>query len=245
MGLGQLKKMTLTAYADIGFATKIPGIDPYTVLINPETYSLSYSQQVNDTSAQGNSMPSISYNRGNTQTMNFKFLFDGTGVIKTGDGGLLSGLASGLAIPGVNATTLDVATELGKFKKVVYDFYGDTHQQPYVQIQWGLLLYNCVLTNMNITFKLFKPDGTPLRAEADCTFTSAIDEEKLNALMDKQSPDLTHIRTVKEGDTLSLMCYREYGDSKYYYQVAQFNNLIDFKNLIPGTKLLFPPVTKN
>lgn len=242
MSLGQLVKMTLTAYPDIKFSAPIPGVDPYTVLINPETYSLSYSQQINEQNAQGSSMPAISYNSGNNQTMNFKFLFDGTGVIKTGDGGLLSGLASGLAIPGVNATTLDVATELAKFKKVVYDFYGETHQQPYVQIKWGVLLYNCVLQSMNITFKLFKPDGTPLRAEANCTFTSAIDPDKLNAITNKQSPDLTKMRTVKEGDTLSLMCFREYGDSKYYYQVAQFNNLTDFKKLTPGIKLLFPPV---
>jgi hypothetical protein len=245
MSIGKLQKMTLTPYPDITFGAPIPGIDPYTVLINPETYSLTYSQAINVEAPQGKSLPVISYNRGNTQTMNFKFLFDGTGVIKTGDGGLLSGLASGIAIPGKNATISDVATQLAKFKKVVYDFYGDKHQPPYVQIKWGVLLYNCLLTQMNITFKLFKPDGTPLRAEADCTFTSAIELKKLIALMDKKSPDLTHVRTVKEGDTLSLMCYREYGDSEYYYQIAQFNNLIDFKNLIPGTNLLFPPVIIN
>lgn len=242
MSIGKLQKMTLTPYPDIKFGVPIPGIDPYTVLINPETYSLTFSQQINEVGAQGTSLPSISYNRGNTQTMNFKFLFDGTGVIKTGDGGLLSGLASGIAIPGVNATTLDVATELGKFKKVVYDFYGESHQQPFVQIKWGVLLYNCVLTQMNVTFKLFKPDGTPLRAEADCTFTSSIDPEKVIALMDKKSPDLTHVRTVKEGDTLPLLCFREYGDSKYYFQIAEFNHLLDFKNLTPGVKISFPPI---
>lgn len=242
MSTSKLPKMTLTPYPDIKFSAPIPGIDPYTVLINPETYSLTYSQEINQETPQGKSLPVISYNRGNTQTMNFKFLFDGTGVIKTGDGGLLSGLASGIAIPGVDATTLDVATEIGKFKKVVYDFYGKEHQPPYVQIKWGVLLYNCLLTQMNITFKLFKPDGTPLRAEADCTFTSAIELEKLIALMDKKSPDLTHILTVKEGDTLPLMCFREYGDSKYYYQVAEFNHLLDFKTLTPGLKLSFPPL---
>ncbi len=243
MKLGQLQKMTLTAYQDNTFTPdkKLPGVEPYTVLINPETYALSYSLQMDPRSAQGSSVPIIKYNKGNLQTLNFKFLFDGTGVIKTGDGGLLSGLA----IPGVNATTLDVAAELAKFKKVVYDYQGKIHQPPYVQIQWGVLSYNCVLSRMNITFKLFKPDGTPLRAEADCTFMGVVDEKKLTALMDKKSPDLTHVRTVKEGDTLSLMCYREYGDSKYYYQVAQFNGLTDFKSLIPGTQLLFPPVVNN
>lgn len=245
MSLGQLQKMTLVAYSDNTFSAdkKLP-VDPYVVLINPETYALSYSLSLNDTSAQGSSVPVVGYNKGNLQTLNFKFLFDGTGVIKSNDVGILSGLASGLAIPGVNALTLDVAAELGKFKKVVYDYQGTSHQPPYVQIRWGVLSYNCVLTRMNITFKLFKPDGSPLRAEADCTFTGVIDEKKLTALMNKQSPDISHIKTVIDGDTLPLMCYKEYGDSKYYYQVAQFNGLTNFKQLIPGTKLVFPPVAK-
>jgi len=40
------------------------------------------------------------------------------------------------------------------------------------------------------------------------------------------------------------MCYKEYGDSKYYYQVAQYNGLTDFKKLTAGTKIIFPPIAK-
>jgi phage tail protein X len=72
-----------------------------------------------------------------------------------------------------------------------------------------------------------------------------ISQAKLTALENKQSPDLTHIRTVIEGDTLPLLCYREYGDSKYYYQVAQVNGLTDFKKLPAGMKLAFPPIITN
>ena len=239
MSLGELKKMKLVAYTDISFSTKADGLD-YDVLINPESYALTYGTEVNQKSAQGSSESITSFSKRSAQSLTFKFLFDGTGVIKRGGGGLLSGLA----VPGLPADKPDVVQDFEKFKSVVYDYDGTTHQPRYVQLQWGPLLYNCQMTRMTLTFKLFNPDGTPLRAEADCTFQGVIDETKLAAIENRQSPDLTHIRTVIKGDTLPLMCYKEYGDSKYYYQVAQYNGLTDFKNLTAGTKIIFPPIAK-
>ncbi|MGN8069867.1 LysM peptidoglycan-binding domain-containing protein [Mucilaginibacter sp. SG564] len=239
MSLGELKKMKLVAYTDISFSTKADGLD-YDVLINPESYALTYGTEVSQKSAQGSSESITSFSKRSAQSLTFKFLFDGTGVIKRGGGGLLSGLA----VPGLPADKPDVVQDFEKFKSVVYDYDGTTHQPRYVQLQWGPLLYNCQMTRMTLTFKLFNPDGTPLRAEADCTFQGVIDETKLAAIENRQSPDLTHIRTVIEGDTLALMCYKEYGDSKYYYQVAQYNGLTDFKKLTAGTKIIFPPIAK-
>lgn len=240
--IGQLQKMLLVAYNDAAFSR--PTGDRYEVLINPESYALTYGTQSNAQAAQGSSEMVSSFNKRIPQTVSFKFLFDGTGVIKKPDG-VLTGLASGLAIPGVNAQPPDVTQDIANFKKVVYDYRSDTHQPPYVQLRWGVLLYNCKLTRMTLLFKLFKPDGTPLRAEADCTFEEVIDTERLAAIEGRQSPDLTRVRTVVEGDTLPLLCFREYGDSKYYYQVAAVNGLTDFKELVPGTKLIFPPLATN
>lgn len=241
MSLGQLQKMIVAGYKDDAFSQATG--KTYEVLINPESYSLAYGTESNSQTPQGSSEAKMKFNRRVPQNISFKFLFDGTGVIKK-DTGLLSGLASGLAIPGVNANPPDVAQDLANFKKVVYDYDPDTHQPPFVQLRWGLLLYNCRLTRMTVNFKLFKPDGTPLRAEADCSFEEVIDQKKLAAIENRQSPDLTHVRTVIEGDTLSLMCFKEYGDSKYYYKVAEANGLTDFKQLTPGTKLIFPPIAK-
>lgn len=242
MSAGQLEKMTLVGYEDHTFSDR-SGYQ-YTALINPESYSITYGTARNARSAQGSGEFISQFNNRLPQTLTFKFLFDATGVIKK-DQGILSGLTPAINVPGISINAPDLMQDLAAFKKVVYDFNGTTHQPPYVQLQWGVLLYNCKLTGMTINFKLFKPDGTPLRAEADCTFEGVIDEEKLAGIFNLSSPDLTHIRTVKEGDTLSLMCYREYGDSKYYYQVAQFNGLTDFKSLAPGMQLLFPPITNN
>jgi phage tail protein X len=243
MALGELKKMKLIAYTDAGFGNKVTGTDgktlDYDVLINPESYAITYETIVNIKMPPGSSLPVTTYNTQYPQSLNFKFLFDGTGVIKRG-----SGLLSGPAVPGLPTDKPSVVKDYEKFKSVVYNFDGKIHQPRFVQLQWGPLLYNCRLISMTLTFKLFNPDGTPLRAEADCTFQSVIDWPKQSANDGKTSPDLTYIRTVKEGDTLPLLCYREYGDSKYYYQVAQYNGLTDFKILTPGSTLVFPPFAK-
>ena len=58
----------------------------------------------------------------------------------------------------------------------------------------------------------------------------------------KSSPDLTHSRIVKNGDTLPLLTKEVYGTSAYYLRVAQVNKLDDFRNLTPGQELFFPPL---
>ena len=238
MSLGKLQKMKLVAYDNANFST--PSNLEYEVLINPESYSLSYGTEVNKISAMGSSESVTSFNKRSSQSLTFKFLFDGTGVVKGGAGSLLSGVA----VPGLPVDKPDVVQDFENFKQVVYSYNNGTHQPRYVQLNWGILLYNCQLTCMTVSFKLFKPDGTPIRAEADCTFQGVIDEEKLAKVEKRSSPDLTHLKTVREGDTLPLLCYREYGDSKYYNQVARVNGLTDLKQITPGMRLIFPPFAK-
>jgi len=233
MSLGELKKMKIIGYTDITFKKKTG--QEYEVIVNPENYSISYETIINGNDAQGSSLPLLQYNQQSSQILSFKFLFDGTGVLKKGN-------MAGVAVPGLPSKKPDVVKEIDDFKKAVYDFRSDNHQPPFVQLQWGPLLFNCVLTKMDISFKLFRPDGWPLRAEAQCTFRSAIDKNKMEEIKNKKSPDLTHSLVVAEGDTLPLLCYRQYGDSKYYYEVARFNGLTDIKQLTPGIKFLFPPL---
>ena len=52
----------------------------------------------------------------------------------------------------------------------------------------------------------------------------------------------SHRVLVKEGDTLPLLCHEIYGDAWYGPQVARFNHLADFRRLVPGTQLHFPPL---
>jgi len=109
---------------------------------------------------------------------------------------------------------------------------------------WGIFIFHGKLTDLEIAYSAFKPNGQPMRACARATFTESKNDKKRTSEEGKNSPDLTHIRVVKAGDTLPLMTHRIYGDFSYYLEVARVNNLKDYRNLAPGTSLSFPPLNK-
>jgi phage tail protein X len=242
MDSGSIEILTLVGYADDAFSQ--PTGNTYTALFNPESFTITHATQNTPRSGIGASEQQTTFNNRSPQVLSFKLLMDGTGIIPSSGGSAL-GSAVGSLTGGLASgnSPRDVTQDVDSLKQVVYGYDSTTHMPPYVQVRWGKVCFNAQLQSMTITYKLFRPDGTPLRAEADCSFQGVIDDQKLAALENKQSPDLTHVRTVMQGDTLSLICYREYGDSKYYYQVAKFNRLTDFKNLVPGTKIILPPIT--
>jgi phage tail protein X len=128
---------------------------------------------------------------------------------------------------------------------VVIDYKGDAHEPRHFKLVWGEnSIFKGRVTEVDITYKLFNADGTPIRATAKVTFKSSIEEEKRAAKEDKQSPDLTQLVTVKAGETLPLLCYRIYGGPQYYLQVAARNGLSNFRALKPGMSLTFPPIAR-
>jgi nucleoid-associated protein YgaU len=156
------------------------------------------------------------------QRLKFELLFDATG-----------------ALPDSPA---DLAAEIDTFLSVVYDFDGETHQPHFLQIYWGKLSFKARLTDLSLSYSLFSPEGQPLRARADVGFLQFIDSETLQREEAKSSPDMTHVVTVSNGDTLPLLCQRIYRDASYYPQVARANGLTHFRRLQPGTQLVFPPL---
>jgi hypothetical protein len=224
---GQLQKLKIIAYSDPEFNDKVDDGE-FNTLINPESYAFNYKIETEDEQAPGTSAAAVKFSKVLPEEMEFDFIFDSTG-----------------AIPGTSNTDNGVIDDVELLKKVVLQYDGDTHKPNYLKISWGTLLFKGCLTEMNITFKLFKPDGTPIRATAKSKFKGFVEDNLRVAKENAQSPDLTHIRTAKEGDNLPLMCHRIYGDSKYYMEVARVNNLVNFRSLSAGQKLIFPPIDKS
>jgi hypothetical protein len=223
-----LEKMTIIAYKDSKFTEQVG--DNFQVYINPERYTHTYGIDYKDEQAQGSNGPSPVFNKYKSDTVNFELVFDGTGVVPSPRPG--NSPASGNT----------VEKQIGQFKKLAFSYNGNIHRPNFLMLSWGTLLFKCVLTTLNLTYTLFMPDGTPLRAKATTTFIGFNDEVELALKANKSSPDLPHVLTVKAGDTLPLMCYDIYGSSAYYPQVAHINGLTNMRNLVEGTKLLFPPL---
>lgn len=247
-------KLIITAYKGAGEHKTLSNKpeDTYKALVNPETYSIQYQVVLNNRRVPGNAGSNPNYVYTPVPSMQFEFLFDASGVIPKpntlgiiGDipvVGAVAGAVSNIISP---AEKYDVMKEIEKFKHVLFSYHGEQHSPNKLFILWGKLVFDCQLTSLNLNFKLFKPDGTPIRATATASFSGFITDKLRVATQASSSPDLTHIRQVMEGDTLPLMTYKIYGDSSYYLEVARVNNLTNFRNLKVGDKIKFPPLNQS
>lgn len=242
---GALTKLKIDTYKDDTYSnsSKI-NTDAFEAFINPTSFSMTYKTKHNTDQAEGSSKASLGYIASPPSDLQLEFLFDGTGVTQANPGNKL-----------INT----IAEKLGKkdafIKKAVEqqitDFYnatgkldGTIHKPYNVVITWGDLHFKGILSEFTIDYKMFTNEGKALRAIGKAKFSESISKELAAKEENKQSPDLTHKRTVQDGDTLPLMTERIYGDPKYYLEVAKANGLVNFRQLKPGSELYFPPIEK-
>lgn len=216
-------KLTITAYSDAKFSSQVKSFE---VLINPEEYSHNYAIKYTNVSAPGTNGEALQFRVYGGETIGFTIWFDGSG-----------------AVPGSAATnSTSVDGQIKDFRDAVFPYDGQTHGPNYLELKWGTLLFKCVLTGLDFTYTLFSPDGMPVRASCKATFRRYASVQDLEKLAANSSPDMSHLVTVKAGDTLPLLCSRIYGSSTHYPEVARVNGLTSFRALAPGTQLLFPPL---
>jgi len=223
---GELTKLRIIGYSDEAFENEVSN-GVFETLINPEKYVFNYVTEQNEDQATGTSANSTRFNKKLPEAIDLDIVFDRTGAIKTS-----------------KVSDEGIIDDIEKFKDVVLKYIGENHQPNYLKVSWGTLLFKGKLTEMSIEFKLFRPDGVPIRAIAKIKLTGFVEDDLRVLLANDQSPDLTHLRTVKDGDTLPLMSYRIYGDSKYYLEVAKANGINNFRHLTIGQQLVFPPLEK-
>lgn len=234
----ELTKVKITAYKSAGFEeNKKLSSGEFTVVVNPEGYNRTYKIKYKEQQASGTRAQQMKFEKVEPEDIDFDFLFDKTGA--------LPGTFKAKDDAGIRQESKDgIWPDIEQFKKVVYDYKGEIHQPPFLIIQWGELLFKCVLKEMTISYKLFRPDGTPLRALIKAKFTATVENELRVRQQADKSPDITHKRIVQAGDTLPMLCYKVYEDPAYYMQVAKANNLAGFRSLQPGMQLIFPPIEK-
>lgn len=219
-------KMLIVGFNNPEFTIPSP-ILPFKAHVNPGSYTQSVQINYSGRQAPGTSGAANNYNHTEPKTLSFDFLLDRTGAL----GNLKTGVAG-------------VTPDIIHFKKLTLDYDGEIHRPRYIKLVWGSLLFNCQLQSLDVEHKMFSPQGLPLRAILKTKFVEFTENTRRNALENRSSPDLTHIRTVKEGDTLPLLTHRIYGDSRYYLEVARINGLTNFRQLEPGTEIVFPPINK-
>lgn len=233
-GLAEVTKLKIVAYEDVDFTTETG--EEFTVMYNPNTFSQSYTSVWVDETPQGGIAETQSYRRLKSKSVSFDFLFDGTSV------------------SGVGNTSIDLNPAVGEvgyvqeqiddFLEITQGLNSSTHEPNFLQLSWGTFIFNGVMSNATVTYKLFHSSGTPLRASINATFKQSVSRTEQAAEARRQSPDLTHFRLVKEGETLPLIAKKVYGDSRFYLEIARVNNINNFRKLKVGQKLVLPPIDK-
>lgn len=127
-----------------------------------------------------------------------------------------------------------------------YCFYmdGDIHEPGYLLVEWGKFNFECRLKSISVSYSKFDDQGVALRANLNTVFVADMPDAKRIKLENKKSPDITHSRTVLEGQTLTGLTKEVYGDAAQFLTVAEANGLDHFRKLKPGSRLHFPPLEK-
>jgi nucleoid-associated protein YgaU len=218
---GALERLLIKAYETPDYSGEPVG--EFQAYVNPGEITLAYEVEYDSAQGSGTTGSRMDFKKVKPGDLSLTLFLDGTGA---------------------NGRPADVQEKVEQFQATT-GYNGRIHRPNYLKVVWGTLpVRRCVLRRASIAYKLFKADGVPLRAVITATFTDTTDDQTRVALAQDQSADLTHVRIVAAGDTLPALCHRVYGDPFLYLSVARANGLDHFRNLAPGTRILFPPLEK-
>ncbi len=218
-----METLKFTAYSDAQYSSEIGS---HTVLLDPESMKFNKEIVYREDKQLGAIGGGSRFERYRPEILSFKFTIDCTGIVE-----------------GTKEKD-EVYKKIQEIEELLYGYNSDGHRPSYVVVQYLELLFKGQVKKMDVEYTLFSTSGNPLRATVNLTFCGFRCSEEERKKFHKQSPDMSRIVTVKEGETLPYLCYRIYGDSLLVRQVARFNNLNGFRSIPAGTELLFPPLKK-
>lgn len=231
MNFSNASKLKIKAYSKFEKGSLSGPRETYELQINPNTVNCTFAEKTKEggepTGATGDviAVKRPTYYK---ETIKFSFTIDATGA--------LPALADGAS------QNNGLGESIEKLKKATIYPIRSTHAPPYVHLTWGEISLKGLVSDFAITYNLFNSSGKPLRANITIGVTEVVDSEVESSKF--QSPDITRIPTIMEGQTLPNLCGEYYDDNRYYLRIAEVNKLPSFRRLQTGQRLLFPPIEK-
>ena len=207
-----LVKATIT---DLSHADTDPARKVVTVLFNPTDLSVDRSSQYATMPVPGLAMPILQYIRGESDILHLELFLD---RIDQG-----SDIEANL-VELQNFVTIDSAL----------------HAPPVVQFAWGQFAFTGVVTSLRQKMTLFSEDGRTLRARLTLTLRSYKSAEVQLRELKLSSPDRSHVRVLREGETLAHIAHEAYGDPRMWRPIADANGIERPRFVAPGTPLRIP-----
>lgn len=210
-----------------------------TVQYNPNSLSFEKPVHTAEISIPGLDSPLKQFVRGGTETASVELFFDTT--------------ENGTGARATSVTTLTDA------------FYGlvkidpQTHAAPVCALIWGEKFpgdrlperygnqrrteFSCIVTSVKQDFKLFSPDGTPLRAVLTLKLEEYVPLQRQIEQLNLQSSDHTRSHVLEQGESLALVAWEYLHNARDWRHVAAANGIDDPRRLDPGRILSIPPTT--
>ena len=204
---------------------------PIPVYFNPTEYSISKSNEWKYDKVTGNSFPKAQFGGGNPRELSLNLLLDASLLSKT-------------------AHIRDVTNDLFKMMEVKEgQTPGDSGAvPPFVTFKWGReTTFKSVCTSLTVAFKLFRPNGDPIRADVKMTLKQAETAGTASANGANRAGNPTTranaghgVHTVKDGDSLASIAYDAYGDATVWRAIADVNGIENPMHLRRGSALSLP-----
>ncbi|MCG6986325.1 MAG: hypothetical protein LJE61_14125 [Thiocapsa sp.] len=197
-----------------------------TVHFNPTEYAVEYGASFQETPVPGLSNPILQFVNGTAEVLTMDLLFD----TYTDGGGR------------------DVSDDTRQFTDML-TIDADTHAPPRVEFKWGVFAFRAVVEKISQRFTMFLGDGTPVRANLSVTFKQYRTIAEQLESPRRNSADKTKQRVLGKVEgfrptavTLWQLSAQEYGEARFWRQIAKYNRVEDPRTLKPGDVVLVPPL---
>jgi hypothetical protein len=210
---------------------KIEGGDTLDVYFNPQEYSISKSNTWNYDKVTGNSLPPAQFAGGGPREMTLNLLLD-------------------VSLLDSQASVKDVTDKLFKMMEVPEGQTGGGAGAvpPFVTFQWGSVVpFKAVCTSLKVSYKLFRPNGLPIRADVALSLKQAETASTASSSGRNRGTNPTTranaghgVHTVKDGDSLPSIAYHTYGDATMWRAIADANAIENPLHLRRGSALSLP-----
>jgi len=190
-------------------------------MFNPFEYTVSKTNSFSEQSQNRSKSASLEFSKVGPQTLKLQLTFDTYEKMED---------------------VSEITNKLWRFMEPKTEEAPKKKARPaFVAFEWGVFRFVAVITNMTQKFTMFTREGVPVRAKVDVTFTQFKDENDYP----KQNPTsgdgpLKEVWRVTVGERLDEIAAKVYGDATKWRMIAEYNELRDPVNLIPGRELLIP-----
>lgn len=206
--------------------TNLTRSEKIAVLFNPEEYSLNRDINYAQIAIPGLSSPLLQFVHGNMQTLEMELFLDTYEEHRESNRIL-------------NRAGDDVRKQVRRITDLM-NIDPTIHAPPILMFTWGTLSFTCVLARANQRYIMFNPNGVPVRARMQVTFNEFRNAELEAKEVKRETADYTKIYTILQGESLSAIAHRVYGNPKLWRPIALANNVLNPQRLQPGERLVIP-----